>query len=198
MVAAAGRRPAVESSGAAFGSIAARRTVATTFREWERDYVLFEGKPPQHPRDLTALYLYGMMNRLHSSRQLEAACWNRLDLIWLMQCQHPDHATMAGFVKQHGKRLRKLFRDVVRVGLRAKLIKRSRAARCPAARVRGRRCVAARRSSRASAGSNRVLACGDSCVAGWSRFVRNGRWRVRPRTSASCFDAGRRWSACCQ
>lgn len=96
---------------------------ATTFREWERDYVLFEGKPPYHPRDLTALYLYGMMNRLRSSRQLEAACWNRLDLIWLMQCQHPDHATMAGFVKQHGKRLRKLFRDVVRVGLRAKLIK---------------------------------------------------------------------------
>ncbi len=96
---------------------------AATFREWERDYVLCEGKPPYHPRDLTALYLYGMMNRLRSSRQLEAACWNRLDVIWLMQCQHPDHATVAGFVSRHGKRLRKLFRDVVRVGLRAGLIK---------------------------------------------------------------------------
>ncbi|MEE8170091.1 MAG: IS1182 family transposase [Phycisphaerae bacterium] len=96
---------------------------AATFRAWERDYVLVEGQPPYHPRDLAGLYLYGMLNRLRSSRQLEAACWNRLDVIWLMQGQHPDHATIAGFVSRHGKRLRELFRDVLRVGLRAGLIK---------------------------------------------------------------------------
>ena len=94
-----------------------------SFREWEREYVLLEGKPPYHPRDLTGLYLYGMMNRLRSSRQLEQACWNRLDVIWLISGQTPDHSTIAAFVGAHGKRLRSLFRDVLQVAIRAGLVK---------------------------------------------------------------------------
>ena len=74
-----------------------------TFREWERSYVLLEGKPPYPPRDLTGLYVYGMMNRVRSSRQLEAACYNRVDVLWLMSGQHPDHSTIAEFVSRHGK-----------------------------------------------------------------------------------------------
>jgi transposase len=97
--------------------------LAGTFREWEREYVLLEGKPPYHPRDLTGLYLYGMMNRLRSSRQLEQACWNRLDVIWLMSGQRPDHSTIAAFVGGHGKRLRSLFKDVLQVAIRAGLVK---------------------------------------------------------------------------
>lgn len=96
---------------------------AETFAEWEGEYVLVEGKPPYHPRDLAGLYLYGMMNRIRSSRQLECGTYNRLDLIWLMQNQHPDHSTIAEFVKKHGKRLRGLFRDGLRVLLRAGLVK---------------------------------------------------------------------------
>ena len=95
----------------------------STFREWERDYVLLEGKPPYHPRDLSGLYIYGTLNRLRSSRQLESACWNRLDVIWLMSGQRPDHSTVAAFVKDHGKSLRKLFRDVLQVAVRAGLVK---------------------------------------------------------------------------
>jgi len=96
---------------------------AETFADWENDYVLVEGKPPYHPRDLAGLYLYGMMNRIRSSRQLEASSYNRLDLIWLLQGQHPDHSTIADFVKRHGPRLRQLFRDTLRVLLKAKLVK---------------------------------------------------------------------------
>jgi transposase len=96
---------------------------ATTFGEWTQDYVLLEGQPPYHPRDLTGLYLYGMLNRIRSSRQLESACWNRLDVIWLMSGQHPDHSTIAEFVDRHGRRLRRLFREVVQVGIRAGLVK---------------------------------------------------------------------------
>lgn len=92
-----------------------------TFLDWERKYVLLEGKPPFHPRDLAALYLYGLMNRIRSSRQLESACYNRLDVIWLMQGQKPDHSTIAAFVKQYGQELRQLFRDVVQVSVRAGL-----------------------------------------------------------------------------
>ncbi|MCP5120327.1 MAG: IS1182 family transposase [bacterium] len=96
---------------------------AETFARWERDYVLLEGKPPYHPRDLSALYLYGMMNRIRSSRQLEAACYNRVDVIWLLQGQHPDHSTVADFVGKHGQRLGQLFRDVLRVAVEAQLVK---------------------------------------------------------------------------
>lgn len=92
------------------------------FREWESDYVLVEGKPPYHPRYLVALYLYGMLSRLRSSRQLEEACYNRLDVIWLMSGQRPDHSTIAGFVKKHHKRLRQLFREVVKTAVMAGLV----------------------------------------------------------------------------
>ena len=53
---------------------------AETFSAWEGQYVLLEGKPPQNPRYMAGLYLYGMMNRLRSSRQLESACYNRIDV----------------------------------------------------------------------------------------------------------------------
>ena len=94
-----------------------------TFREWEQAYDLTEGQPPYHPRHLAGLYLYGMLNRLRSSRQLEAACYNRLDVIWLLSGQTPDHSTIAALATEHGQPLRRLFRDVLAVGLRAGLIK---------------------------------------------------------------------------
>jgi transposase len=96
---------------------------AKTFAEWERQYDLREGQPPYHPRDLAGLYLYGMLDRKRSSRQLESACHNQLDLIWLLSGQKPDHSTIAAFVTQHGKMLKQLFRDVLAVGLRAGLVK---------------------------------------------------------------------------
>jgi transposase len=94
-----------------------------TFKAWEREYVLVEGKPPYHPRDLAALYVYGMLNRIRSSRQLEAACHNRIDVVWLMSGQCPDHSTIAPFVTQYLERLRDLLKDVLHVGIRAELIK---------------------------------------------------------------------------
>lgn len=96
---------------------------AERFREWSAQYVLLEGKPPYCPRDLAGLYIYGMLNKIRSSRQLESACYNRVDVIWLMSGQHPDHSTICEFVKEHAGQLRKMFRDVVEVGIRAGLVK---------------------------------------------------------------------------
>ena len=101
---------------------------ADTFAEMERSYVLDRGKPPYHPRDLTALYLFGMLHRLRSSRQLEDACHSRLDVIWLMRGQKPDHSTIADFVGKHKKTLRKLFRDTLQVLLQAEMVHLSHAA----------------------------------------------------------------------
>jgi hypothetical protein len=55
-----------------------------------------------------------MMSEVRSSRRLEAACYNRIDVIWLMQGQTPDHATIAAFIKKHGKEVHQLFRDTLR------------------------------------------------------------------------------------
>lgn len=97
--------------------------LSETFERWERQYVLVEGKPPYHPRVLAGLYVYGMLNGIRSSRQLEAACHNRIDVRWLMSGQCPDHSTIAAFVSQHLERLRDLMKDILGVGIRAKLIK---------------------------------------------------------------------------
>jgi len=104
------------------------RVFAETFREWERSYVLVEGKPPYHPRTMAGLYIYGMLNGIRSSRRLEAACYNRLDVIWLMEGQHPDHSTIADFVKTRGRHLKSMFRDVAQVAQRAGLIRLGQAA----------------------------------------------------------------------
>lgn len=101
---------------------------AETFREMEQSYVLNFGKPPYHPRGLAGLYLYGMLHRIRSSHQLEGACHSRLDVIWLLHGQTPDHSTIADFVRKHGKALRRLFRDALRVLIEAKLVKLSHVA----------------------------------------------------------------------
>ncbi len=101
---------------------------ADTFREMQQRYVLNRGKPPYQPRHLAALYLYGMLHRLRSSRRLEDACHARLDVIWLMRGQRPDHSTIAEFVGTHSKALRKLFRDGLRVLIEADLVKLSHVA----------------------------------------------------------------------
>lgn len=98
------------------------------FAQWRLDYVLVDGRPPYDPHDLAGLYLYGMLHRIRSSRQLEAACFNRIDVIWLMSGQKPDHSTIAGFVARHGDRLKKLFRQTIRVAMDAGLVKLEHAA----------------------------------------------------------------------
>src|ERR1700746_3847360 len=42
------------------------------------------GRPPYHPGDLLRLYLYGYLNRIRSSRRLEAEGARNLELIWLL------------------------------------------------------------------------------------------------------------------
>jgi transposase len=111
-----------------FDQLLRAEAFAATFKDWEAEYNLTEGQPPYHPRDLTAVYLYGQMNRLRSSRQLEAACGNRVDVIWLMSGQRPDHATIAGFVAKHQVRLRQIHRDVLGVAQAAGLLKLHHAA----------------------------------------------------------------------
>ena len=62
-----------------------------------------QGKPPYHPADLLKLYIYGYMNRIRSSRQLEKECHCNLEVIWLFKNLKPDHNTIARFRKDNPK-----------------------------------------------------------------------------------------------
>jgi transposase len=42
------------------------------------------GRPPYHPKDLLKLYIYGYLNRIRSSRQLEKATQRNVELMWLL------------------------------------------------------------------------------------------------------------------
>lgn len=68
------------------------------------------GASGYHPKALLKLYLYGYLNRVRSSRELEKATHRNLEVIWLLRCLTPDHWTINEFRREH----RKLFRGVFR------------------------------------------------------------------------------------
>jgi transposase len=71
------------------------------------------GRPAYHPSDLLKLFIYGYMNRVRSSRQLEKECKRNIELMWLMRGLVPDHNTIANFRKDNPKAIRSVFRSTV-------------------------------------------------------------------------------------
>jgi transposase len=52
------------------------------------------GRPGYAPGDFLKLYIYGYLNRVQSSRRLEAECRRNIEVIWLPRTQKPglqDH-----------------------------------------------------------------------------------------------------------
>jgi transposase len=47
------------------------------------------GRPAYHPGALLRLFIYGYLNRIRSSRQLEKECKRNLELMWLMRELQP-------------------------------------------------------------------------------------------------------------
>src|SRR5690606_38083020 len=71
------------------------------------------GRPAYHPTDLLKLFIYGYLNRIRSSRQLEKQCRINLEAMWLMKGLAPDHNTIANFRKDNPKAIRKVFHATV-------------------------------------------------------------------------------------
>ena len=86
------------------------------------------GRPPYDPQDLLKLYVYGYMNRIRSSRRLEAETKRNLEVIWLLVKLSPDHKTIARFRHDNGTALKNVFRDFVRLCLQLDLYGRELAA----------------------------------------------------------------------
>jgi len=69
------------------------------------------GRPPYDPALLLKLYLYGYLNRIRSSRLLEAECQRNVEVIWLLGKLAPDFKTIADFRKDNLKPLKAVCRQ---------------------------------------------------------------------------------------
>ena len=73
------------------------------------------GRPGYDPADLLKLYIYGYLNRVRSSRRLEAETHRNLEVIWLLRRLTPDFKTIADFRRDNRKAFRQVFRAFVRL-----------------------------------------------------------------------------------
>lgn len=71
------------------------------------------GRPGYDPADLLKLYIYGYLNRVRSSRRLEAETHRNIEVIWLLRHLKPDYKTIADFRRDNRKAFRPIFRQFV-------------------------------------------------------------------------------------
>jgi transposase len=69
-----------------------------------------EGRPPYAPGVHLKLYLYGYLNKIRSSRNLEKECGRNIELQWLLHSLTPNYHTIADFRKRHAAALQNMFR----------------------------------------------------------------------------------------
>jgi transposase len=71
------------------------------------------GRPGYAPADLLKLYIYGYLNRVRSSRRLEAETHRNIEVIWLLRHLKPDFKTIADFRRDNRHAFRAIFRQFV-------------------------------------------------------------------------------------
>ncbi len=89
--------------------------------EWEGEYP-GGGRPSYPPDVMCKLLVYGYSRGIRSSRQLEYACRNNRDFIWLMSGLTPDHDTIADFRRRYIRRFKGVFRTTVAACVEAGLV----------------------------------------------------------------------------
>jgi len=80
---------------------------------FDRTLAKATGRPGYNPGDLLKLYIYGYLNRVRSSRRLEAETHRNLEVIWLMRQLQPDFKTIADFRRDNKAAFRQVFREFV-------------------------------------------------------------------------------------
>ena len=71
------------------------------------------GRPGYAPSDLLKLYVYGPLNRIRSSRRLEAETHRNIEVIWLLRHLKPDFKTIADFRRDNRAAFKPVFREFV-------------------------------------------------------------------------------------
>jgi transposase len=80
------------------------------------------GRPAYHPSDLLKLFIYGYMNKVRSTRDLEKECGRNIEVMWLLKYLKPDHNTISNFRKDNEKAIMKVFRATVQIAKHFDLI----------------------------------------------------------------------------
>ena len=80
------------------------------------------GRPAYHPADLLKLFIYGYLNKVRSSRDLEKECRRNIEVMWLLKCLSPDHNTISNFRRDNPKAIKKVFRATVQIARHFDLI----------------------------------------------------------------------------
>jgi transposase len=80
------------------------------------------GAPAYHPKALLAVWLYGFMTGVRSSRKLEIACRDQVPYLWLTGWQQPDHNTLWRFYRDHRQAMRNLLKYTVATALESGLV----------------------------------------------------------------------------
>ena len=80
------------------------------------------GRPAYHPSDLLKLFIYGYMNKVRYSRDLEKECKRNIEVMWLLKCLKPDHNTISNFRRDNPKAIKKVFRTTVQIAKHFDLI----------------------------------------------------------------------------
>src|ERR1700674_350505 len=73
------------------------------------------GRPAYHPSIHLKLYIYGYLNRVHSSRRLEREAGRNVEVMWLLGRLAPDFKTIADFRKDNGPAIKKVCARFVEV-----------------------------------------------------------------------------------
>jgi transposase len=71
------------------------------------------GRPGYHPAVMLKLYIYGYLNRIQSTRRLEAETQRNVELMWLTCRLMPDFKTIARFRKDNGVAIRNVCKQFV-------------------------------------------------------------------------------------
>jgi transposase len=80
------------------------------------------GRPAYHPGDLLKLYIYGYLNKVRSSRNLEKECKRNIEVMWLINSLKPDHNTISNFRRDNPRAIKKVFRQTVKMAQHFNLI----------------------------------------------------------------------------
>ena len=83
------------------------------------------GRPAYHPSMMLKLYVYGYLNRVHSSRRLERESQRNVELMWLTGRLTPDFKTIANFRKDNGRGIREVCKQFVTVCRKLNLLSQS-------------------------------------------------------------------------
>ncbi len=81
--------------------------------EFERAEPSATGRPGYQPATLLKIYVYGYLNRIHSSRRLERESHRNVELIWLTGRLMPDFKTIADFRKDNRQAIRRVCLEFV-------------------------------------------------------------------------------------